>query len=180
MAGIVFALIGALDVQTIFAHNFHASLTVLIWSAFAINGVYLVIYRPKIILFDEGLVIRNPFQEFTFGWDRVDEIETRYSMSIQVDGKMIYAWAAPAPGRHHGRSVHPTEIRGMGIGAGGIMRPGESPRSDSGVATYLAKLRWNTFKTKNLIGARNSMSYNQVGIAVTICTFLAGIILNYS
>jgi hypothetical protein len=178
MAGIAFTLIGILDAQSVATDNFRTSFSVLIWSAFVINIVYLVIYRPKIILFDEGITIRNPFQEFKVGWDRVDEIETRFTMSIQVDGKMIYAWAAPAPGRHHARSIHPTEVRWMNVGAPGIIRPGESPRSDSGVASYLAKLRWNNYKSKKLVGATSTMTYNKIGIAISVTTLLIGIALN--
>lgn len=110
---------------------------------------FLLFLRPKVTFFDEGVVITNPFQEITVGWGDIDSIEARYTMYLLVGSKKIHAWAAPAPGRYHARSVHPNELKGMNIPDLHNMRPGESPRTHSGVATYLARKRHESFRNSS-------------------------------
>jgi hypothetical protein len=103
---------------------------------------YLLFLKPYVLIFDEGIKIVNPTKEITASWDLVEEIETKYSMSIIVDGQTFYAWAAPAPSRGHSRRLHKTDLL---PGADAPRRLGDSPRSDSGACAYIAKLRRNEF-----------------------------------
>jgi len=143
-----------------------------LWGAFVLAGAYLLFYRPCVIYFDEGVTIINPFKSHTLGWDMVESIEAQYTMSLQVNGKIIRAWAAPAPGRYHSRSLHLSEIKGMKIGYDGLIRPGESPRSDSGQASYLAKLRLEAFKSLNIEPATTSETVNHPGITLLVALFV--------
>ena len=97
---------------------------------------------------------------------------------IKNDGKEIFAWAAPAPGRYHARSVHPSEVRGMNVGAEGIIRPGESPRSDSGVAKHLVLTRLEKFRHGSVIPVQDSVQIRLTGIAVTSVSLIVGIALH--
>jgi hypothetical protein len=144
----------------------------LLWGAFVLTSAYLLFYRPCVIYFDEGITIINPFKSQTLGWDKVESIEAQYTMGLQVKGKIIRAWAAPAPGRYHSRSLHPSEVKGMKIGYDGLIRPGESPRSDSGQASYLAKLRLEAFKTSSIEPAAASEAINYRGITILVTLFV--------
>lgn len=114
-------------------------------NAFFCFAAYLLFIKPKVTFYDEGIVINNPLVEYTIGWGDIESIEARYTMYVQIGAKKIYAWAAPGPGRYHARSVHPSELRGMGIPDLHNMRPGESPRTHSGVATQIARRRLEEF-----------------------------------
>jgi hypothetical protein len=105
------------------------------------TAIWLLFVRPKIVFFDEGLKIVNPLTEVTIPWDGVDEIETQLAFSVRVGGKKFTAWAAPAPGRLHSRTLHSSEFKGLGLAGKGSTRLSDSPRSDSGVAAYLARQR---------------------------------------
>jgi hypothetical protein len=144
----------------------------LLWGAFVLTGAYLLFYRPCVIYFDEGITIINPFKSQTLGWDIVESVEAQYTMGLQVKGKIIRAWAAPAPGRYHSRSLHPSEVKGMKIGYDGLIRPGESPRSDSGQASYLAKLRLEAFKASSIEPAVASEAINYRGITLLVTLFV--------
>jgi hypothetical protein len=89
-------------------------------------------------------------------------------MSITVGGKSIYTWGAPAPSRYHARSVHPIEIRGLGLGNTDLIRPGESPRSDSGAAAYYARTYLQNFRSKNLIGCDSQVLINYRGALIAV------------
>jgi len=164
--GVTAFIVLALVVETIITRGLKADLVAIAWAIFILTGAYLLFIHPKIEIFDEGIRITNPLQQITVGWQRVETIEARYTMGIRVAGKVIYAWAAPAPGRYHARSVHSSEIKGMDIGFNGEIRPGESPRSDSGQASYLAKLRLKKFHESGITGCESSVSINFFGAAI--------------
>jgi hypothetical protein len=139
----------------------------------------LILHRPKVELFDEGIRITNPFDQITVGWQLVESIEAKYTMSIQVADKVIYAWAAPAPGRYHSRTIHPSEIKGMDIGADGVIRPGDSPRTHSGAAAYLANLRFKSFRDSGSTnGCDSSVVVNKNALVILIASCVMGIVFN--
>ena len=105
-------------------------------------GSYLLFLKPYVLLFDEGIKIVNPTKEITATWDLVEEIETKYSMSIQIRGESFYAWAAPAPSGRHSRRMHKSDLL---PGADSPRRVGDSLKSDSGICSYMAKLRRKNF-----------------------------------
>lgn len=105
-------------------------------------GSYLLFLKPYVLLFDEGIKIVNPTKEITATWDLVEEIETRYSMSIQINDRTYYAWAAPAPSGRHSRRMNKADLL---PGADIPRRVGDSLQSDSGVCAYMANIRRKNF-----------------------------------
>lgn len=181
MAGVVFLMSTIMSIQTAIQGDLHGTLTAIAWGITASALAYLIFIRPKVTLFDEGITITNPFIEITVGWQAVEEIEARYCMSIAVGERQIYAWAAPAPGRYHARTVHESEIRGLKVGASNVIRPGESPRTHSGVAIHLAKLRFEKFHdSPGVQGCKNEVGYNTAGVVVLVTSLCIGLLLNFS
>jgi hypothetical protein len=179
MAGIVCIMSAILSLQLVLGGNLHDALTGIAWACTASCLAYLIFIRPKVTLFDEGITITNPFVEVTIGWQKVEDIEARYCMSILGDEHQIYAWAAPAPGRYHARSVHRSEVRGLKLSDGDLIRPGESPRTHSGVATYLAKVRLENFrKTAGAKGCESKVTFNTMGVVALILSLCVGLLLN--
>ena len=105
-------------------------------------GSYLLFLKPYVLLFDEGIKIVNPTKEITATWDLVEEIETKYSMSIHVNDGTYYAWAAPAPSGRHSRRMNKSDPF---PGADSARRVGDSLQSDSGVCAYMANIRRKNF-----------------------------------
>ena len=105
-------------------------------------GSYLLFLKPYVLLFDEGIKIVNPTKEITATWDLVEEIETKYSMSIHIHDRTYYAWAAPAPSGRHSRRMSKTDLL---PGADAPRRVGDSLQSDSGVCAYMANIRRKNF-----------------------------------
>jgi len=167
-------------IQTFFTSDAHGCIIAASWGIFAATLTYLILHRPKVELFDEGIRITNPFDQITVGWQRVESIEAKYTMSIQVGYKVIYAWAAPAPGRYHSRTIHPSEIKGMDIGSSGLIRPGDSPRTHSGAAAYLAIMRLKSFRDAGSTnGCDSSVIRNKNGTLVLITSCVLGIVFNF-
>jgi hypothetical protein len=144
-AGAIYIFCAGIIGQSFFSDSAQGVLTTTSWALLICYLFHLGFIRPKVTFFDEGITITNPLREITVGWGDIEDISARYSMYIQVGGEKIYAWAAQAPGRYHSRTIHPSEIRGLKIPDLYNMRPGESPRSDSGQALALARIRLDAF-----------------------------------
>jgi len=146
-----FFAISALVYINIIDYGFNSALSSLLWGLFTCALFYLIFIHPKVVFFDEGLLIVNPLQSFKIGWHEVQEIDARYTMYIihTATGRKIHAFAAQAPGRYHSRTVHPNEVKGMRVGESGMIRAGESPRSSSGVATAIARSKMDQFQRFN-------------------------------
>lgn len=158
---ILILLLAGMNLQTMFSSDFTTSAVTVAWTTCFASCMGLIMYKPKIVFFDEGIEIVNPIFTYLISWDYVRGIEARYTMSIVTnDGKQIFAWAAPAPGRYHSRKIHENDLRGLNIGDGGSIRSGESPRADSGVARYLAVTRLERFKSGQVADqGRSSTSF---------------------
>jgi hypothetical protein len=154
-AGIAYALLAGMALQSIFGDGLSAAVGVIAWCTLFALIIYIVLHRPSIEIFDEGIRIHNPVSTIIVGWQDVDVIEAKYTAFLQLrDGKKISIWCAQTPGRYHSRTIHPSEMKGIQLD--GFIRPGESPRTDSGVATYLCRTRLAAFRAN---GMSNGVSY---------------------
>jgi hypothetical protein len=180
-AGAIYILCAGLVGQSFFTESARGTLTTSAWCALISYAFHLTFIRPKVTFFDEGITITNPLKEITVGWDRVQEINARYSMYIQVEGEKIYAWAAQAPGRYHARSIHPTELRGLKIPDPLNMRAGESPRTHSGVAVALGRIRHEAFLTRSNASACDSTTnFNRRGLSILAILAIATLIITFA
>jgi len=133
-------------------------------------GSYLLFLKPYVLLFDEGIKIVNPTKEITATWDLVEEIETKYSMSIHIRDETYYAWAAPAPSGRHSRRMHNTDLL---PGADAPRRVGDSLKSDSGVCAYMANIRRKDFITGG--ASEFEISTDNSGLYIFIALALIGV-----
>lgn len=183
-AGIAFWIVATLLYLQFIDYGFGLGLIVAItWAALSCSICYRIFIYPKIIFFDEGIEIINPFNHHLIGWQLVDQVDTRYTMSIKTNGegvgtKQIYAFAAPAPGRYHSRSIHQSELRGLNIQGAGSIQAGQSPRSHSGVASAIANQKLITFRRvdpSKYIGYR--YQFNQNAFYINLGLLIAGSLL---
>ena len=176
-AAFSYFLCAGLTAQSFFVETLDSFNLTLIWSLFICFLFHLGFIRPKVTIFDEGIKITNPLRETTVGWDQVQETSVKFSMYISVGGENIYAWAAQAPGRYHSRTVHATEVRGLQIPDTNSMRAGESPRSHSGVAVALARIRHDAFAKSQTVSATYRSDFNVTGLVTLALLFTAAIFL---
>lgn len=104
------------------------------------TSAHLMFWRPKVEIGEDGILLVNPLRTIRIGWQLVEDIDTRYALTVVVAGKKFSAWAATAPGRYHARSIHASELKGIDT-VDGAIRPGDSPRTLSGAAAFVARQR---------------------------------------
>ena len=178
MAFISYLLVIGFNLQTLLASSWRDSITTWAWSSLIATGIYLLLHKPSVEIFNEGVRIHNPLTTITVGWQDVDVIEAKYSAFVQLNsGKKITMWSAQAPGRYHSRSVHASEVKGLNLTS--IIRPGESPRTDSGVVTYLCRTRLKSFQdTGRSDGLQYSADRNRALITLGVLQIILIIALN--
>lgn len=163
-----FAYINVLD------YGFQGGLPSIVWGLWLSVLLYLIFIHPKVIFSDEGLVIINPMKKVTIGWQEISEIDARFTMYVihLPTGVRHHAFAAQAPGRYHSRNIHPNEVKGLRIGDSGMIRAGESPRSNSGAATAIARAKHENFgKSGNLVGLKFATEFNRTGLIIIATLF---------
>ncbi len=130
------------DGASLIVLNFGICLTIALF-------IYAVIQRPRLEIADEGVRIINPISTTYLNWSEVIAIETKFVLTFQTGTKSIGSWAALAPSRYHHRNIFPSEIRGILDENHGSIRASDSPRTDSGAAAFLARQRWQAYKSGN-------------------------------
>ena len=159
-SNLVFAAIGIVLSAFFLWSSFYqggatSEITSILVTGFVLLCIYIFLVRPKVTFCDEGVIIANPIEEITIGWADVLELDSKWALAIETKDFTVSAWAATAPGRHHGRNIHASEIKGLDVELGGSMRTADSPRSDSGATVYRARVRLQKFRN---IGGSNSLT----------------------
>jgi hypothetical protein len=154
-AGVAFWMVSIMIYLQIIDYGFNLGLIIsILWGTLICSICYQIFIYPKIVFFDEGVEIFNPFSRHLIGWQDVEQIDARYTMSIKTSAagggyRQIYAFAAPAPGRYHSRNIHRSELRGLNIQSSESIQTGQSPRSHSGVASAIANQKLVGFRKLN-------------------------------
>jgi hypothetical protein len=171
-AVLAYLLLGGMAIESIYSSGLMASWIALAWCTLFALGIYIILHRPCVEIFDEGIRISNPLSTILIGWQDVDVVEAKYTAFLQLrNGVKVSMWAAQAPGRYHSRTIHSSEVKGLQLD--GFIRPGESPRTDSGVATYLCRTRLAAFRDR---GRSDGLSYLHLREDALIFSFLANVL----
>lgn len=173
-----FFLFSALAYVNFLDYGFTSGLVAAIWCTLGCALAYQLFLHPAVVFYDEGLVIINPLTRHVIGWQDVEEIETRYTMSIVTHDRKgkkgkIQAFAAPAPGRYHSRTIHQSEMRGLNLKESNVIRAGDSPRTNSGAAAAIARSRidqFQRFQAKSTMEYGFQFNFSAVIINATIFT----------
>lgn len=174
--------ISAFSYVNILDYGFRGGLPSLTWGLWLCALLYLIFIHPKVIFADEGLVIINPLTKITIGWHEISEIDARFTMYVKhfPTGVKYHAFAAQAPGRYHSRNIHPNEVKGLRIGDTTMIRAGESPRSNSGAATAIARARLENFsKSGNLDSLNFTTEINKDGLLVIAALLALALVIQF-
>lgn len=148
-------------------------LTALVAFATSLNAIWLLFVRPKIVFGNESLRIINPLTEVTLPWSSIEEIDSHLAFSVRANHKKFSAWAAPAPGRQHSRTLHSSELKGLGQRSGDSMKLSDSPKSDSGAAAFLARAKLAEYQAaKSAPLSQIEFKFNYLGIALMLAGLL--------
>lgn len=115
---------------------------------------WLLFWSPSVTIDPAGVVVRNLLREHRVTWPAIMRIDTKFALTLYTETRRISAWAAPAPGRAPVAGATRDDIRGLPestYGAGGSIRPGDLPTTESGQAGLITRLRWEELRDSGLL-----------------------------
>ena len=148
--------------------------------AVAFGGWWLFWY-PVVIFEDRDVTLRNPFTTVRVPWNALIDVETKYALKLVTASGSYTAWAAPAPGvwgTHAGKPEDLMDLPVISYGLGGSVRPGDLKSTDSGLAAYLARSRWQQLVESGELDVdspeRAQRTWNWPCIAVAVLLLAVG------
>ncbi|ARC56299.1 hypothetical protein AS850_04315 [Frondihabitans sp. 762G35] len=105
---------------------------------------WIALWRPRVDVVDEGVVLQNLVRRITVPWEALIHVDTKYALTLHTPGRKYAAWAAPAPGRT-GAAVAKRQARtdvAPRSAVGGTAAPGDLLTTESGAAAELVRERW--------------------------------------
>jgi hypothetical protein len=113
-------------------------------TAFLALAVYAALWRPRLIIRETGVNVRNIVTTHELEWGAIDRIDTKWGLTLYLKNRRISVWAAPAPSRYaamiasRDQGQHLPETTYLA----GTVRPGDLVTSDSGGAAALVRRHW--------------------------------------
>lgn len=145
LAGIVMAICAAAAVS-IATDTWDAVWHAWPWLLLVGGGAWSLYWNPRVVVSPGGVRVVNVFRTFDVTWPTIDSIDTRWALELCTSSGNIRAWAAPAPGPSFMRRLTKSDSRVPGRRRDEMVRPGDSPLSDSGAAALIVRQRWERLR----------------------------------
>lgn len=104
---------------------------------------WLLFWRPAVVCFSDRVVFRNILRDVSIPYALIDDVDTRFTLSVSVGDKRYSAWGAPAPGKGHAMRVRRGDenLRYLpqSIQDSGSARPGDLMSTDSGAPATMIR-----------------------------------------
>lgn len=131
-------------------------LAVLLFSCALVHALF---WQPEVRVDADGLELVNVLRRVRLPWASVEDLDTRWALSIGAGERRWTSWAAPASGRRI-RPVSRRETPWAEKGAEGIAGS-RAPGSSAGEAAVLVGAAWQTWKDRGRPAAGPSGSDGQ-------------------
>ena len=115
---------------------------ILPWLALVGFAAWAMYWRPEVRVDAAGVHVVNVFRTVDVPWPAIDEVDTRWALTLVTSLGDVRAWAAPAPGRQVMRRAQPEDRRMGGARRGDVVRPSDLPQTESGAAAQIVRQRW--------------------------------------
>lgn len=142
---VVFALVfGGAAASTAATGDIVETLRGVAITAFLTLSIYAAFWRPRLIVRENGVNVRNIVTTHEIEWGAVERVDTKWGLTLFLKNRKISVWAAPAPSRYaalvasRDQGQHLPETTYLA----GTVRPGDLVTSDSGGAAALVRRYW--------------------------------------
>lgn len=148
--------ISAVIAVSLFFIDRPSQLAYLVPLAFVNLLVWEGLWRPTLVIKDDGVEVTNPLRDIHIPWTALVNVDTKFALTLFTPGRKFEVWIAPSPGRSFGyrsAALAEREIRRVSPHASSTVRPGDLVTSESGAAASLVRSRWELLQTSGLIEA---------------------------
>lgn len=149
LAGAIFA-IGAVAVVALIIEGGVAGMLRYGWWVMLVAVLaWALFWNPRVHVDASGVLLVNVFRTIRLPWPSIQEIDTKWSLTLKTAYGSYSAWAAPSPGRHGTRRVTDQDLRHLpqsSYDADNSVRPGDAPTSPSGQAAWAIRDQWEALR----------------------------------
>ncbi len=110
---------------------------------------WALFWRPSLTVAEHGITVVNVLRTYFVPWPAIEQIDTRYSLTLFTVRGRVSVWAAPAPGRHRQFGLARKDFDGVGEsarGEHGSLRPADALSTPSGNLAQLIRGRWESLQ----------------------------------
>ena len=120
------------------------------WLLLVSGAVWAMFWNPRVVVDDGGVHLVNPLRTIDVPWPAIQNVDTKWALTLITAYGRFTAWAAPAPGglatarkmTRTDREAIPSSARD----AQGAIRPGDLPETASGSAALIIRRRWEELR----------------------------------
>lgn len=138
-SGIVFTLIAWAICAAVIVSSLvsgHGGLRPLVLALTGGWVIWLLLWRPSVVCYDDRAEFRNLFRDVTIPYALIDDVDTRFTLAVEAGGIRYSAWGAPAPGKVRAMNIRRGENPGQDLPHAlreqGRVRPGDLTSTASG------------------------------------------------
>jgi hypothetical protein len=149
-AAVCYLAVALFEVQSIFFSRAGANvLTDLMLAVPSVAVASLIWVRPKAVLSDTSIKVVNPFRTVKIAYSDIEELETKWSLTVVHGGKKTTIWVAPSGGKFRWMSDASQRWKPQRLPLSNTKFDGEQPisnsmLSDSGILAELIRRRIET------------------------------------
>lgn len=124
------------------------------WGIVLIGAVAVALFwLPRLDIAEHEVTVRNVFSTLHLAWPAIQQVDTKYALTLVYTGGKVTVWASPAPNRYASQSASKSAARIAADPAGFAPRPGDLLETDSGAAAYLIRRHLEDLREAGLLGA---------------------------
>jgi hypothetical protein len=119
------------------------------WALMPALLVWALFWHPSVGIDDGGVELVNVFRTVRLPWPSIEQVDTRWSLTLHTAYGRFAAWAAPASGWQPGRRLTEQDARSVPVersDRGDSVRASDSPFSPAGEAAIEVRRRWEELK----------------------------------
>ena len=118
--------------------------------------VYALFWRPCVRVDADGVTLANVVRDVRIPFSRLEDVRTRFALTLETVEGTFTSWASPAPGRTSAMSISRRDSKGfeaMGHATDQGVSASAAPNTDSGAAAMLVRHRWDVWREHGGSGA---------------------------
>jgi hypothetical protein len=110
--------------------------------------MWLLFWSPSVTIALSGVEVRNLLRVHDVSWPAIQNVDTKYALTLFTPKGKVVAWAAPAPSRYAAMRAAKSDAHGLPDSTFmlGSIRPSDIPSSDSGIAALYVRRYWEELR----------------------------------
>lgn len=111
--------------------------------------VYALFWRPCVRVDADGVTLSNVVRDVRIPFSRLEDVRTRFALTLETVEGTFTSWASPAPGRTSAMSLSRRDSKGLealGQPTDQGISASAAPNTDSGAAALLVRHRWDVWR----------------------------------